>query len=326
MNTPRVFIGIPTLNRPEYVKLAVNSVRAQSLQDWRMVVSDNASRADASEAVKAFLEELADPRISYWRQPKNIREYGNCEWLFRQCREEFFVILHDDDILDPAHLETAVAHLDAQDDIVCFCANASLIDSAGHVSEERTSAYRRARGREGRASGPIRILEPLMRTGFVPICGTVIRSAALRESGFVDDDCFGLWPFEVNLLLRLGERGGLAWFHSGELLRFRFHEGQMQRYQGISSDPVAVGMFLKLMERRRFDGDAEHLRKWLLAVFYNFQARIFVRRGDMTACRRALRRAIRMNPWWMRHWPLAACAFLLPPLTAMLVRRIDARP
>ena len=28
-----------------------------------------------------------------------------------------------------------------------------------------------------------------------------------------------------------------------------------------------------------------------------------VRRGDMPACRRSLRNAIRNNPWWLRHWP-----------------------
>ncbi len=323
---PRVFIGIPTLNRPDFVQLAVESVRQQTFQDWRVVISDNASHPESAAAVRAFVEELGDPRIGYWAQPKNIREYGNCDWLFRQCREEYFVILHDDDLLEPAHLEAAIRRLDRNPDVVCFFANARMIDSDGVVSAERTSGYRRARGREGQPEGPMRILEPLMRTGFVPICGTVIRSAALHASGFVDDDCFGLWPFELNLLLRLGERDGRAWFATEELVRFRFHEGQMQRYQGIGADPVAVGMVLRILERRRYHGHAERLRRRLLSMFYNLQARIAVRRGDLEGCRRSLRRAIRINPLWSRHWPLAACAFLMPPLTRELVRRIDARP
>jgi hypothetical protein len=201
-----------------------------------------------------------------------------------------------------------------------------MIDTQGNVSDERTSSYRRDRGRQGWPAGPMRILEPLMRTGFVPICGTVIRSAALQASGFVDDDCFGLWPFEVNLLLRLGERDGKAWFATEELVRYRFHEGQMQRYQGIKSDPSAVGMIILILQRRRFHGEAERLRRRLVAMFYNFQARIAVRRGDLQKCRRSLRRAIRVNPWWSRHWPLAACAFLVPPLTKKLVHLIDGRP
>jgi hypothetical protein len=142
----------------------------------------------------------------------------------------------------------------------------------------------------------------------------------------VDDDCFGLWPFELNMLMRLGERGALAWFATEALVSYRFHPGQMQRYQGIAADPVAVGMVLRILERRRYEGEAEKLRKRLVSMFYNFQARIAVRRDDLRACRKSLRRAIRVNPLWSRHWPLAACAFLAPPLTPPLVRYIDARP
>lgn len=323
---PRILVGIPTLNRPDFVRQAVESVRAQSMRDWRIVVSDNASRPEAAAAVRAYVEGLGDPRIEYSLRPKNIREYGNCEWLFGQCREEYFVILHDDDLLDPAHLETALRRLDDNPGVIAFFSNARLVDTRGEVSQARTDAYRRARRRERFVDGPVRILEPLLESGCVSICGTVIRSRALQESGFVDEDCFGLWPFEVNLLLRLGERDGTAWFETRDLVRYRFHEGQMQRYQGISADPVGVGMLLNVLGRRRYSGRAERLRRHLLSMFHHFRARIAVRRGDLRACRRSLLTAIRINPWWVRHWPFAACAFLVPPLTPVLVRMIDSRP
>lgn len=323
---PRVLIAIPTLNRPDFVRQAVQSVREQSFQDWRMVLSDNASRPEAAQSVRDFVQELGDPRISYWLQPKNIREYGNCCWLFEQCREDYFVVLHDDDLLEPAHIATAVQRLDGHPDVVCFFSDARLIDAQGVVSPERTRHYLRDRGREGHPGGPMRILEPLMKTGFVPISGTVFRHTALQASGFVDDDCFGLWPFELNLLLRLGERDGLGWYEREELVRYRFHPGQMQRYQGIGGDAVAIAMVLQILERRRYRGASEKLRRHVTSMFLNLQARIFARRGDMAGCRRSLRRAIRTNPWWLRHWPLAACAFVAPPLTRELVRRIDARP
>ena len=70
---PRVLIAIPTLNRPDFVRQAVQSVREQSFQDWRMVLSDNASRPEAAQSVRDFVQSLGDPRISYWLQPKNIR-------------------------------------------------------------------------------------------------------------------------------------------------------------------------------------------------------------------------------------------------------------
>lgn len=323
---PRVFIGIPTLNRPEFVRQTIRSVREQTFGDWRILLSDNASTPEASADVQAHVASLADPRIGYWRQPKNIREYGNCAWLFGQCREEFFVILHDDDELAPDHLRRALQRLDADPAPVAFCSQADLIDAHGVVSPDRTAAYARDRGRVDQPEGPMPLLEPLMRTGFVPISGTVIRHAALARAGFVDDDCFGLWPFELNMLMRLGERGEAVWFETEPLVRYRFHGGQMQRYQGIAGDVVALGMVQRILERRRFRGEAEQLRRRLLSMFCHLHARAAVRRDDLAACRRLLRRAIQVNPWWLRHWPMAVCAFLAPPLTAPLVRLIDARP
>lgn len=323
---PTLFIAIPTLNRPDFVRQAVQSVRDQTFQDWRILLSDNASQPDSAASVRAYIEGLQDPRIGYWLQPKNIREYGNCCWLFEQCREPYFMVLHDDDQLDPSYLAQALHRLQASPELACFFANARLMDAQGVVSAERTLNYRVARGREGQAAGPMQILEPLLRTGFIPISGTVFRHAALQASGFVDDDCFGLWPFELNLLMRLGECGGLAWFADEALVRYRFHDGQMQRYQGIAGDRVALAMALQILERRRYIGTTERVRRQVTSMFHHLQARVAVRRGDMPACRHSLRQAIRNNPWWLRHWPLAACAFLAPPLTRGLVRRIDARP
>lgn len=323
---PTVFIAIPTLNRPEFVRQAVQSVREQTFQDWRMLLSDNASHSESARSVQAYIDGLGDARIGYYRQAKNIREYGNCCWLFEQCREPYFMVLHDDDQLAPKYLAQALLRLQASPALDCFFSNAQLMDAQGVVSADRTHNYRLARGREGHPAGPMRFLEPLLRTGFIPISGTLFRHSALQAAGFVDDDCFGLWPFELNMLMRLGERNGQAWFADEELIRYRFHEGQMQRYQGISGDRVALAMVLQILERRRYQGSAERVRRQVTAMFYNLQARVAVRRGDMPACRQALRQAIRTNPWWLRHWPLAACAFLAPPLTRTLVRRIDARP
>ena len=61
----RVFVGIPTLNRPQWVQDAVNSVCAQTLDDFRLVVSDNASDGDAPDVVADFVRKLADPRVRF---------------------------------------------------------------------------------------------------------------------------------------------------------------------------------------------------------------------------------------------------------------------
>ena len=61
----RTFIGVPTLNRPQLVKLTVDSVRAQTDGNWLLVVSDNVSEPAAQAEVAQWIESLGDPRVRF---------------------------------------------------------------------------------------------------------------------------------------------------------------------------------------------------------------------------------------------------------------------
>jgi glycosyltransferase involved in cell wall biosynthesis len=60
MSAPAVSIILPTYNRLEYLKEAVESVRAQTFTDWELIVVDDGS----TDASVAWVEALCDPRIS----------------------------------------------------------------------------------------------------------------------------------------------------------------------------------------------------------------------------------------------------------------------
>ena len=66
------------------------------------------------------------------------------------------------------------------------------------------------------------MLGPLMRCGFTPISGTLFPTRRLRETGFAQEGT-GCYPFEFDVLLRLCERGGRAYYTREELIGFRFH-------------------------------------------------------------------------------------------------------
>ena len=57
--SPRVSIGIPTLNRPDLVKAALSTVLSQSHRDLEVMVVDNGSTHETIDA----LHELSDPRV-----------------------------------------------------------------------------------------------------------------------------------------------------------------------------------------------------------------------------------------------------------------------
>ena len=54
---------LPTRNRLEYLRYAVETIRRQDVPDWEIVISDNCSEDDIS----GFVAKLSDPRIRYVR-------------------------------------------------------------------------------------------------------------------------------------------------------------------------------------------------------------------------------------------------------------------
>lgn len=312
LTVARVFVGIPTYNRPDYLRETVRSVLDQTLGDFRAVISDNASTPDNAEGVARFVRELDDSRVSYYLQPANGMEYGQGRYLFGECREEFFMILHDDDILDPEYLETAVRSLEDHPELAAFVANPRIIDSAGNHSEAMTREYLAEHGRLRYGEGVIDILESVMRCGLPPISGTFFRTSALRASGFVDDECYGSYPFEFNVMLRLGEREGRAWFTKRDLLAFRFHEASGRQTTPLRFNEQAVTTMLKLLGPRSFSGVHERLRRKTEAFTRRHHALILLGKGETAAARSSIVRAVRLNPLSYRNWTYAVGVLFVP--------------
>ena len=305
----RVFVGVPTWERSNYVGDALGSVLAQTFEDFRVVVSDNASGAENGVAIEAEVSRFDDPRVSFHRQPTNEGEYGQGRFFLAACESEYFVILHDDDRLEPSYLETAIAKLDGDPSLACFAADSYAFHEDGRPWPEMTRRRRRRQRRHRQPEGPMDMLEPHLRCGFVPISGTVFRTRALVESEFAQVGT-GNFPFEFDVLLRVAERGGQVYFSREPLFGIRFHDGSMRNYLGMWTNPDVVGGLIRLLEPRLFSGADERRRRRLLATLLGLWARIEAKRGAPAEARLAVRRALRLSPTCHQAWSAAASVFL----------------
>lgn len=91
---------LPTRDRLEYLKQAIETVRRQS-GDWEIVVSDNASR----ENTAAFVDKLADERIVYRRVPQPINVTDNWNAALQMSTGDYVLMLGDDDGVLPGYVE-----------------------------------------------------------------------------------------------------------------------------------------------------------------------------------------------------------------------------
>ncbi|HEU5197111.1 MAG TPA: glycosyltransferase family 2 protein [Methylomirabilota bacterium] len=126
---PRVSVGMPTFNKETTVVRAVESVTGQTLADFELIVSDNAS-TDATEVLCRRLA-AADARIRYTRQPAPITPFENYRFVLDAARAPYFMWLPADDYALPRLLERSVAVLDARPDVVCCAPGVEFLETDG---------------------------------------------------------------------------------------------------------------------------------------------------------------------------------------------------
>jgi glycosyltransferase involved in cell wall biosynthesis len=102
----KVSIITPAYNVAPYIGATIDSVLAQTMTDWEMVVVDDGSTDATAEIVEAYAAK--EPRIRLLRQTNGgISSARN--HAMRQASAEFLAILDSDDLWEPTFLEAQLA-------------------------------------------------------------------------------------------------------------------------------------------------------------------------------------------------------------------------
>jgi glycosyltransferase involved in cell wall biosynthesis len=126
---PTVSIGMPVYNGEKYICEALDSVVAQTYQDFEVIVSDNASN-DKTKAICADYCER-DSRIKYFRQDQNLGGHWNFNFVVQKANGSMFTWLAHDDILEPNFLEKAVEYMSGRPKIVLVTGDFEIIGDDG---------------------------------------------------------------------------------------------------------------------------------------------------------------------------------------------------
>jgi glycosyltransferase involved in cell wall biosynthesis len=126
---PKVSIGIPVFNGADYVGLAIESILAQTYDDFELIICDNASTDTTEEICRGFAGQ--DKRIVYFRHPENRGASANFVKAFELARGEYFRWHGHDDIIAPTFLEELVQVLDADPGCVLAYPRTVMINEHG---------------------------------------------------------------------------------------------------------------------------------------------------------------------------------------------------
>jgi len=112
---------MPVYNGESTIRRALDSLLAQTLPDFEVVVSDNAS-TDRTETICGEYA-ARDPRVRYYRNPTNLGQIANFNRVFELSRGEYFRWVGCNDWWSPYYAERCAAALDAHPEAImasCF--------------------------------------------------------------------------------------------------------------------------------------------------------------------------------------------------------------
>jgi len=129
---PLVSIGLPVYNAGQYLEDALDSILAQTFEDFELIISDNGS-TDNTEAI-CWSYARRDQRIRYFRNATNQGAAWNFNRVFELATGKYFKWTAHDDLYAPAYLARLVEVFEQAPASVVLCyPKTTLIDKDGNT-------------------------------------------------------------------------------------------------------------------------------------------------------------------------------------------------
>lgn len=192
--TPAVSLIFPTYNDRDAVGAALESICAQTFDDWELLVADDASSDDSYEILESFRKR--DARIKLFRRAVHDRAEAWTQ-LYAAARGRFLCLPGANDVLHPGRLAAQIEHM--TDDVVLCHTDVRHIGDKGEILE----TVRLTPPPGGRL-----VAELLLKNFIYAPTVMVRRSAAEAAGGWLRAE-FGP-AADYNLWLRLAQRGRFA--------------------------------------------------------------------------------------------------------------------
>lgn len=179
MTGPRVSVVIPAFENEHYIRATMESVLAQTYQDFELVVSDHSSTDRTWEILQDFRH---GRRVRLLQTPAGGGAERNWNRVTREATGELVKLVCGDDLLTPDSLAAQVAAFDQHgEDVVMVASARDIVDASGKpiVREHGLG------GLSGRVPGTEAIRRSVIRGAniFGEPCCVLMRRTALEAAG-----------------------------------------------------------------------------------------------------------------------------------------------
>jgi glycosyltransferase involved in cell wall biosynthesis len=280
-----VTAAITTYNRARFLPGALESVFAQTLTDYEVLVVDDGSTDDTAAVLAPYLD-----RIRVVRQANRGRSAAR-NTAVSHASTPYLSFLDSDDRWTPDKLERQVPVLERSPRVGLVHGHVDLVDGEGGLLEAETARHHELFSR-AHANG-------VTYAGYALDCrcfssALTARVDAIHAVGAYDP---ALLLDDYDLYLRLALDWEIVFLEGPAMALYRLHEGQMTTYELTMGQIQTAEKHLALLDERGYVPDARLARRNFLLMLARSHA-VLGRQGES---RRYLLQAVRLDPALVRQ-------------------------
>jgi glycosyltransferase involved in cell wall biosynthesis len=277
---PMVDVIIPAYNAARYLPTAIESVEAQSFEDWRILLVDDGSTDDTAEVVAPYIERLG-PKLKYIKQANGGLPAAR-NTAIRNSTAEFLALLDADDVWLPCRLAESLKIFEDRPRVGMSYGFIHLIDQEGRFLETLNGVQRHA---EGNIAPYI-----YMRVVQLPCPTITFRRRCVDEVGLFDETMRATEDRDMWFRIALKYEVGLV---PHVIANYRTSPASM------TTDPDRMlRAQLQFIEKHYGSpGCGWGTRRFALSRCYRQRAEALERRGEKVAALKSSARALLFYPW-----------------------------
>ena len=276
---PLVSIVMPTYNRPQWFKQALDSALSQTYKNFEIFITDNSKNEDTKNLMQPYLEKY--PFIKYEYHPEfNASDNWNFARSYNNPNAEFVNWLLDDDWFYPTKFEKMVEIFRNNPDVSVVTSVRNVINEnsevVGRMLTPRPEILEKDIKMKGEDAG--RLIFNLGKNFVGEPTTALIRKKCLRNNDLCwTDEETGFFPLiDISTWMQLFTKGNLFYIANDPLSAFRMHKGQATNWDG--SGPAFEVCWAKLIKTswdlKAFHKTEMEIRMQILNWIYSASLRL----------------------------------------------------
>lgn len=292
-----VSVVLPCCNGARWIGKAVESILAQTCENFELVIIDDGSTDDSKTIIAPY---LYDKRIRYIYQDNR----GFSAAINRGMKESkgiFIGFIGQDDLWMPTKLESQLRYISKHKNIDLVHSNYYIIDAKGRI-------MRVVRARTPDFSRKEEVVKRLFLDNFIGFETVLVKRRCFDQVGFFDENMIGF--SDHDMWLRIAGSFNIGYLDL-YLVGKREHEFQLSQ---VRAEAVLRDEFLVVKKAIEYYPFLKRVEQKKLTSLYYFLGMTLVQKGDHKKAKQQLIKVIMYQPWKLK----ATLVYLAPSLYAFM--------